>query len=80
MGLPLTSEQNMNAGIVKQKQIGTILNYRELDEEALETAIKQLMDDKRVHSNVEGMSTLVKDSRTNLLEVSAESNHELKNE
>ena len=80
MGLPLTSEQNMNAGIVKQKKIGTILNYRELDEEALETAIKQLMDDKRVHSNVEGMSTLVKDSRTNLLEVSAESNHELKNE
>ena len=80
LGVPLTSEQNMNAGIVKQKKIGTILNYRELDEEALETAIKQLMDDKRVHSNVEGMSTLVKHSRTNLLEVSAESNHELKNE
>ena len=61
MGLPLTSEQNMNAGIVKQKKIGTILNYKELDEEALETAIKQLMDDKKVHSNVEEMSSLVKD-------------------
>ena len=62
----------MNAGIVKQKKIGTILNYKELDEEALETAIKQLMDDKEVHSNVERMSSLVKDSRTNPLEVSKE--------
>ena len=69
MGLPLTSEQNMNAGIVKQKKIGTILNYKEVDEETLETAIKQLMDDKEVHSNVERMSSLVKDSRTNPLEV-----------
>ena len=71
MGLPLTSEQNMNAGIVKQKKIGTILNYKELDKEALETTIRQLMDDKKVHSNVEGMSSLAKDSRTHPLEVSA---------
>ena len=75
--MPLTSEQNMNAGIVKQKKIGTILNYKELDEEALETAIKQLIDDKKVQANVDGMSTLVKDSRTDPLEVSAESKHYL---
>ena len=36
------------------------------------------MDDKKLHSNVEGMSSLVKDSRTHPLEVSAESKHELK--
>ena len=62
----------MNAEIVKQKKIGTILNYKELDEEALETAIKQLIDDKKVQANVDGMSSLVKDSRTDPLEVSAE--------
>jgi UDP:flavonoid glycosyltransferase YjiC (YdhE family) len=72
LGLPLTSEQNMNAGIVKQKKIGTILNYKVVDEEALENAIKKLMNNKKVHANVDGMSSLVKDSRTDPLEVSAE--------
>ena len=61
LGLPLTSEQKMNADIVKQKKIGTILNYREVDEEALENAIKKLMDDKKV--------------QTDPLEVSAELKH-----
>ena len=70
--MPLTSEQNMNAGIVKQKKIGTILNYKVVDEEALENAIKKLMNDKKVQANVDGMSSLVKDSRTDPLEVSAE--------
>ena len=60
----------MNAEIVKQKQIGTILNYKDLDKEALESAIKELMNGKKVKANVEGMSSLVKDSRTNPLEVS----------
>ena len=63
----------MNAGIVKQKQIGTILNYKDLDKEALESAIKELMNGKKVKANVEGMSSLVKDSRTNPLEVSIKS-------
>ena len=62
----------MNAGIVKQKKIGTILNYKVVDEEALENAIKKLMNDKKVQANVDGMSSLVKDSRTDPLEVSAE--------
>ena len=75
LGLPLTSEQKMNADIVKQKKIGTILNYREVDKEALENAIKKLMDDKKVQANVDGMSSLVKDSRTDPLEVSAELKH-----
>jgi UDP:flavonoid glycosyltransferase YjiC (YdhE family) len=68
----------MNAVIVKQKKIGKILNYNGLDEEALETAIKQQMDIKTVQSNVEEMSSLVKDSRTHPLEVNAESKHEFK--
>ena len=70
MGVPLTSEQNMNAGIVKQKKIGTVLNYKEVDEEALESAIKQLMNDKNVKSNVEVMSSRVKDLKSHPLEVS----------
>ena len=70
LGLPLTQEQNMNAGIVKQKEIGTVLSYKELDEEALESAITQLLDNQKVKANVDGMSALVKDSRTNPLEVS----------
>ena len=70
MGVPLTSEQSMNAGIVKQKNIGTVLNYKEVDEEALESATKQLMNDKNVISNVEVMSSLVKDSKSHPLEVS----------
>ena len=63
----------MNAEIVKQKKIGTILNYKELDEEALESVIKHILEDNTFQLNVEGMSSLVQDSRTHPLEVSTES-------
>jgi hypothetical protein len=53
----------------------SVLNYNVVDEEALEKAIKQLMDDKKVKVNVDRMSSLVKDSRTDPLEVSAELKH-----
>ena len=63
----------MNAEIVKQKKIGTILNYKEVDAEGLESAIKHILEDNTFQLNVEGMSSLVKDSRTHPLEVSTES-------
>ena len=60
----------MNAEIVKDKMIGTVLDYKEVDEEALERAIKHLLGDKSVKENIDRMATLVKDSRTHPLEVS----------
>ena len=71
--MPLTYEQNMNAEIVKTKTIGTVLNYKELNEEALEMAIKHLLIDKRVKENVDKLAAMVKDSRTHPLEVSYKS-------
>eukprot|EP00092_Neocalanus_flemingeri_P095276 GFUD01121210.1.p1 GENE.GFUD01121210.1~~GFUD01121210.1.p1 ORF type:complete len:142 (+),score=34.28 GFUD01121210.1:3-428(+) len=68
LGLPLTYEQNMNAEIVKEKRIGTVLNYKEVDDESLERAIKHILDDRSVETNVDRMATMVKDYRTHPLE------------
>ena len=71
--MPLTYEQNINAEIVKTKMIGTVLNYKEMNEEALEVAIKHLLSDKTVKENVDKLASMVKDSRTHPLEVSNKS-------
>jgi UDP:flavonoid glycosyltransferase YjiC (YdhE family) len=73
--LPLTYEQNINAEIVKTKMIGAVLNYKEMNEEALEVAIKHLLSDKTVKENVDKLASMVKDSRTHPLEVSKKSNY-----
>ena len=71
LGLPLTYEQNTNAEIVRQKNIGTVLDYREVDGETIEGAIKHLLGDKTVTENVKKLSSLVTDTRTQPLEVSS---------
>ena len=53
--------------------IGTVLNYKEVNEEALEKAIKHLLSDKTVKENVDKLASMVKDSRTHPLEVSNKS-------
>ena len=63
----------MNAEIVNMKMIGTVLNYKEVNEEALEIAIQHLLSDKTVQDNVDKQASMVKDSRTHPLEVSNKS-------
>jgi len=70
LGLPLTYEQNLNARIVRDKHIGTIINYREVDEDTLENEIKGLLENQTVRVNVAKLSSLVNDSRTSPVEVS----------
>ena len=70
LGLPLTYEQNLNARIVRDKHIGTIINYREVDEATLENEIKGLLENQTVRVNVAKLSSLVNDSRTSPVEVS----------
>ena len=48
-----------------------MLDYREVDEEAIEEAIKHLLEDKTVTENVKKLSSLVTDSLTQPLEVSS---------
>ena len=73
LALPLTYEQGINAQIVKNKQIGTVLNYRRIDEHTLENAIKYLLHDQTVKTNVGKLSAQVNYSRTGPLEVSIKS-------
>jgi len=68
LGLPLTYEQNLNARIVRDKHIGTIINYREVDEDTLENEIKGLLENQTVRVNVAKLSSLVNDSRTSPVE------------
>ena len=67
--VPITYEQSLNADIVRAKEIGIAIDYREINEEDLKDRIQYMLQNNEAQRNIKEMAKTLNDSRTHPLQV-----------